>query len=110
MTTFPYGVLFYRVETDSCLLVFGAVIGEALWTILGKAVSARVTPLTIASLTSCFGLLLFSLFAVYQASSFNFATVTPLGWAAEVHLATIASELGFVDQSHSPMCLNAWLA
>jgi drug/metabolite transporter (DMT)-like permease len=67
------------------ILVFGAVIGEALWTILGKAVSGRVTPLTIASLTSGFGLILFSPFAVYQASRFDFATVTPLGWAAVVY-------------------------
>jgi drug/metabolite transporter (DMT)-like permease len=44
-----------------------------------------VTPLTIASLTSCFGLILFSPFALYQASSFNFATVTPLSWAAVVY-------------------------
>jgi drug/metabolite transporter (DMT)-like permease len=75
------------------VLVFGAVIGEALWTILGKAVSGKVTPLTIASLTSCFGLLLFAPFAVYQARSFNFAAVTPLGWAAVVYygLGTVAA-------------------
>jgi drug/metabolite transporter (DMT)-like permease len=77
------------------VLVFGAVIGEALWTILGKAVSGRVTPLTIASLTSCFGLILFSPFAVYQARSFNFATVTPLNWAAVVYygLGTVGAYL-----------------
>jgi drug/metabolite transporter (DMT)-like permease len=75
------------------VLVFGAVIGEALWTILGKAVSARVTPLTIASLTSCFGLLLFAPFAAYQASSFDFAAVMPLGWAAVLYygLGTVAA-------------------
>ncbi len=67
------------------VLVFGAVIGEALWTILGKTVSGRVTPLTIASLTSCFGLILFSPIAVFQASSFNFASVTPLSWAAVLY-------------------------
>lgn len=66
-------------------LVFAAVIGEALWTILGKAVSERVTPLTIASFTSCFGLVLFLPLAVYQAGSFNVATVTPLSWAAVVY-------------------------
>ena len=75
------------------LLVFGAVIGEALWTILGKAVSGRVRPLTIASLTSGFGLVLFAPFAVYQASSFDFPAVTPLGWAAVAYygLVTVAA-------------------
>lgn len=74
-------------------LVFGAVIGEALWTILGKAVSERVTALTIASLTSCFGLVLFLPFAVYQVGNFNVATVTPLGWAAVIYygLGTVAA-------------------
>jgi drug/metabolite transporter (DMT)-like permease len=77
------------------ILVFGAVIGEVLWTILGKAVSRRVTPLTIASFTSFFGLILFAPFAVYQASSFNFAAVTPLGWAVVVYygLGTVAAYL-----------------
>ena len=77
------------------ILVFGAVTGEALWTILGKAVSGRVKPLTIASLTSCFGLVLFSPFAVYQAGSFNFATLTPLSWAAVVYygLGTVGAYL-----------------
>jgi drug/metabolite transporter (DMT)-like permease len=77
------------------ILVFGAVTGEALWTILGKAVSGRVKPLTIASLTSCFGLVLFSPFAVYQAGSFNFAAVTPLSWAAIVYygLGTVGAYL-----------------
>jgi drug/metabolite transporter (DMT)-like permease len=67
------------------VFVFGAVVGEALWTILGKAVSGKVTPLTIACLTSCFGLVLFSPLAVYQARSFNFGTVTPLSWAVLVY-------------------------
>jgi drug/metabolite transporter (DMT)-like permease len=77
------------------ILVLGAVIGEALCTILGKAASRRVTPLTIASLTSCFGLILFAPFAVYQASSFNFAAVSHLGWIAVTYygLGTVAAYL-----------------
>lgn len=63
------------------ILVFGAVIGEALWTILGKAASGKAAPLTIASLTSFFGLLLFSPLAVYQARSFDFAAVPLQNWA-----------------------------
>ena len=77
------------------VFVFGAVIGEALWTILGKAVSGKVTPLTIASLTSCFGLILFAPLALYQARSFNFATVAPLSWAVVVYygLGTVGAYL-----------------
>ena len=77
------------------VFVFGAVVGEALWTILGKAVSGKVTPLTIASLTSFFGLLLFSPLALYQARSFNFVTVDPLSWVAVVYygLGTVGAYL-----------------
>lgn len=67
------------------VLVFGAVIGEALWTILGKAVSGKVTSLTIASLTSFFGLALFSPFAVYEARGFDFVAVPLLSWTSIVY-------------------------
>jgi drug/metabolite transporter (DMT)-like permease len=62
------------------ILVFGSVVGEALWMILAKVLSVKVTPLTVASMTSFFGLLLFSPFAVYQATSFDFAAVPLLSW------------------------------
>ncbi len=77
------------------VFVFGSVIGEALWTIMGKAVSGKVTPQTIASLTSCFGLILFAPLAVYQARSFNFVTVAPLNWAVIVYygLGTVGAYL-----------------
>jgi len=67
------------------ILVFGAVLGEALWTILGKAISGRVTPLTIASLTAAFGLVLFFPFAVYEARSFDIAAVPLLSWTPIVY-------------------------
>lgn len=67
------------------LLVLGAVIGEALWTILGKVVSGKVTSLTIASLTSFFGLLMFLPFAIYEARSFDFSAVSTAGWIPIVY-------------------------
>ncbi len=75
------------------LLVLGAVIGEALWTILGKVVSGKVTTLTIASLTSLFGLLMFFPFAIYEARSFDFSTVPPASWIPIVYygIATVGA-------------------
>jgi len=67
------------------LLVLGAVIGEALWTILGKVVSGRVTPLTIASLTSFFGFLMFLPFVVFEAGSYDFSSVPLAGWIPIVY-------------------------
>ena len=75
------------------LLVLGAVIGEALWTILGKVVSGKVTTLTIASLTSFFGLLMFLPFAIYEARSFDFSAVPPASWIPIVYygIATVGA-------------------
>jgi len=67
------------------ILIFGAVIGEALWTIFGKAVGGRVTPLTIAALTSVFGLALSAPFAFYEAWNFHFAAVALLNWLPIVY-------------------------
>ena len=70
------------------LLVLGAVIGEALWTILGKVVSGKVASLTIASLTSLFGFLMFLPFAIYEARSFDFSVVLLAGWIPIVYYVT----------------------
>jgi len=75
------------------LLVLGAVIGEALWTILGKVVSGKVASLTIASLTSLFGFSMFLPFAIYEARSFDFSVVPPAGWIPIVYygIATVGA-------------------
>lgn len=75
------------------ILIFGSVLGEALWAILGKTVSGRIAPLTIASLTSFFALILFSPFAIYQARSFNFAAPPLIGWLSIGYygVATVAA-------------------
>lgn len=75
------------------ILIFGAVLGEALWAILGKTVSGRIAPLTIAGLTSFFALILFSPFAIYQAWGFKFAAPPLIGWLSIGYygLATVAA-------------------
>lgn len=64
------------------LLIFGSVLGEASFTICGKAVSDRVTPLAISALVSTFSLLMFVPFAVYDALRFDFAAAPGPAWAA----------------------------
>ena len=58
------------------LLVFGAVIGEALFTILRKLTAERIPPLAGATLVTFFGLLTFLPLGIYEASSFNFTHTT----------------------------------
>lgn len=64
------------------LLILGAVLGEAAFTVLGKVVVARVPPLAITTLASGFGFLLSLPAALHQARGFDFSAVAPGAWAA----------------------------
>lgn len=77
-------------------LVFGAVVGEALFTILGKAVMPRVPPLAVAALVSLFGALQFLPFAAVEAVGFDFAAPGWAGWAAIAYHGLVASALAYV--------------
>lgn len=59
------------------VLVFLAVLGEALFVILQKWISKETPPLTRTALVSLFGFLFFLPFAVYEGLRFQF---TGLGW------------------------------
>lgn len=58
------------------LLVFGAVIGEALFTIFRKATAHSVSPLLSSTLVTGFGLILFLPFGLFEAISFDFGGVS----------------------------------
>ncbi|MCZ8523413.1 MULTISPECIES: DMT family transporter [Paenibacillus] len=62
------------------LLIFGAVVGEAVFMTFGKLLSADLSPLASAAMTSTIGCVLFLPFAVYQAASFDLLSATPLTW------------------------------
>lgn len=62
------------------LLVVGAVIGDALWAVLGKATAGKIEPLAVASVTILFSFLLFLPFALYQSLNFDFAAVPLIDW------------------------------
>ncbi|CAN5797763.1 DMT family transporter [soil metagenome] len=63
-------------------LVMGAVVGEALFTIFGKAVSGRVTPVANCYMVCVYGSLMFLPFALWQATGFEFGSVGASGWIA----------------------------
>lgn len=77
------------------LLIFGSVLGEASFTICGKAVSGRVSPLAISTLVSLCSLLMFVPFAVYEANGFDVAAVPPIGWASILYFGIGLNVLAF---------------
>jgi drug/metabolite transporter (DMT)-like permease len=78
------------------LLVFGAVISEALFTIFGKAASERVTPLATAASASVLSLALFLPLGLYQAVGFDFSSVGLSGWVAVLHYGVFVTALGYL--------------
>ena len=78
------------------LLVFGAVIGEALFTILAKLVAARVSPLGIATLTSLFGLACFLPFALYEAVGFDWASARAADWGLILYYALCLTVISYL--------------
>ena len=78
------------------LLVFGAVVSEALFTIFGKAAAERVTPLATAALASVLSLALFLPFGLYQAASFDFSSVGLAGWVSVLHYGAFVTALGYL--------------
>ena len=78
------------------LLVFGAVVSEALFTIFGKAAAGRVSPLTTAVSASVMSLALFLPLGLYQTIGFDFSSVGFAGWASVVHYGVFVTALGYL--------------
>jgi len=78
------------------LLILLAVIGEALFLILGKVVEKRVSPLTVSTLVSLFGAVLFFPFAIFQAKDFSFQSVNMTDWLLICYLSIVVTILGFI--------------
>jgi len=78
------------------LLVLGAVVGEALYTIFGKMLSGRVRPVAIATWVSLYGALMFLLPGLWQLRGFKPATVPASAWWSVAYSATIVTVVAFV--------------
>lgn len=77
------------------LLIFGAVIAEALFTIFRKAASEKVTPLAGATLMSILGLLMFLPFAIFEAGAFDFSRATIADWLPVFYYGIVVTVIGF---------------
>lgn len=66
------------------VLVFAAVLCEAAYTLLGKRLTADVSPLVIVTVAATLALLLFLPLAAWDAARFDWSTPTRAQWAAVV--------------------------
>ena len=73
------------------LLLVGAVFCEASYVVIGKQLTAGVSPRRISALINLWGLALVTPFGLWQASRFDFAAVAGGTWALLVFYALAAS-------------------
>jgi len=77
-------------------LVFGAVICEALFMILGKFASQHVSALAISTIVSCFGSILFLPFALYESRQFAFEKVSFAEWGLIMYFGIVVTVIAFI--------------
>jgi drug/metabolite transporter (DMT)-like permease len=73
------------------LLLLGAVTCEATYVVIGKKLAAKVSPRRISALINLWGLALVTPFGLWQAGSFDFATVAAGSWWLLVFYSIAAS-------------------
>ncbi|WP_431027191.1 DMT family transporter [Lysinibacillus sp. LZ02] len=78
------------------LLILGAVLGEALFIIFGKLSSNRVSPLTISTMVSVLGFILFLPFAIYEAKEFNFSHISLGDWVNILYFGIVVTVIAFL--------------
>jgi drug/metabolite transporter (DMT)-like permease len=72
-------------------LLLGAVLCEAFYVVIGKRLTAQVSPRRISALINLWGLALVTPLGLWQALRFDFAAVAPSLWALLVFYALAAS-------------------
>lgn len=78
------------------ILIFLAVIGEALYTILGRQVATIITPLSTATYICLYGLAMFLPFALWDLRGIEMASVPASTWIAIAYLAVVVTVFAFV--------------
>lgn len=78
------------------VLVFGSVIGTALFTILRKVSSNTISPLLSATVMSVLGVVLFLPFALYEAMQFDFSSITVIDWILVFYYGIVVTVVAFI--------------
>jgi drug/metabolite transporter (DMT)-like permease len=78
------------------LLVFGAVIGEALFSTFRKLISPKISSLAITTLMSVIGFILFIPFALPETLAFDFSRTTPGDWALVLYCGLFVTVIAYL--------------
>ena len=83
--------LIYNHALWGNLLVFGAVLCEAAYAVIGKKLTGTLSPKRITALINLWGFVLMTPFGLYRAWNFEFSAVTAGTWWLLVFYALAAS-------------------
>jgi drug/metabolite transporter (DMT)-like permease len=83
--------LAYKNRLWGDLLIFGAVLCEAAYAVIGKKLTGALSPKRITALINLWGFVLMAPLGLYAAWQFDFAAVTPGIWLLLVFYALAAS-------------------
>ena len=75
------------------LLLFGAVVCESLYVVVGKKLAAAISPKRISALINLWGLALVTPLAIWQLPAFGYAYIPTSSWVLLVVYAIAASVL-----------------
>jgi drug/metabolite transporter (DMT)-like permease len=78
------------------LLIFGAVVGEALFVIFPKVLSNSVSSLATATWVNVLGLVMFLPFSLYEARHFNFLAVALNAWLPILYNGILLTVVAFL--------------
>jgi len=81
----------YQNELFGNLLVFAAVLCEASYAVIGKKLTAALTPKRITALINLWGFALMTPMGIYAALKFDFFSVAPTTWLLLLFYALAAS-------------------
>lgn len=76
-------------------LVFAAVVCEALFVVIGKYSTGKLSALMIATVVSIFGFILFLPFAIWDSYHFDFSQTTLLDWLWVLYFALAVTAMAF---------------
>lgn len=77
------------------LLIFSAVVCEALFSVVGKIAGLNVPAITITTWITIIGVILFMPYALVEAYDFNFAVVSMRAWLLVLYYAVVVTVIGF---------------
>jgi drug/metabolite transporter (DMT)-like permease len=76
-------------------LVMGSVVVEALFSVLAKLVSTKVTPLIMAAYVTFFSFVMFLPFSIVEGLRFNFTSVGIADWVSIVYYGLFVTVISF---------------